>query len=420
MVAEAAGRRGREAFVLAGYRLLGDRGFEGLTVAALCQRVGATKGSFYHHFLDLDGFVEVLAARWRAWSLDLFAGIDAEPDARRRLELCANASFPIMKPGAAAMRAWAGANPVVEAAMIDPHRAGLALSSRAVADHAGDEDTGLVLAATTVVLSIGMLHRHRPVDREHWLQILAEDYRRLGVGGEVRRVHGRPHLVVHRACRTPRPVTAPGDVSGWSIDVPAAKDLSGGGGVARDYFAAAWEGLAREGPEAVTSRALAGRLGLTKGSFVHHFGSMPAFQQALAEDWEQRQFDRLAGCEGERSPRRRLELLLADLLIRPDRAAIVWRAWGHTNPVVGQAIRRVDAGLERALAATLHRLTGDPDVGALAEMTVAFGLGLHRWYPPLAPELVVRVALEWMHRLLGVDAGVSGESGRPTLQLSRA
>lgn len=41
-----------------------------MSVAELCQTVGRTKGSFYHHFEDHQHFVEELVANWRQENLD--------------------------------------------------------------------------------------------------------------------------------------------------------------------------------------------------------------------------------------------------------------------------------------------------------------------------------------------------------------
>jgi hypothetical protein len=109
---------------------------------------------------------------------------------------------------------------------------------------------------------------------------------------------------------------------------------------------------------------------------------MPEFQKAFAPDWEHAQDGRISVALAERNPWRRLELLLSDVLIPPDRSSVVWRSWGHTNPVVGVALRRAEEAFEHALTTTLAQLTDDGDRRLLAKLTVAFALGLHRARPP--------------------------------------
>jgi AcrR family transcriptional regulator len=130
---------------------------------------------------------------------------------------------------------------------------------------------------------------------------------------------------------------------------------------------------------------LAQRLGLTKGSFHHHFGALPDFVQELAAEWEQAQSGSVDECLAQRNPWRRLERLHADLLIGPGVAETAWRARGHSSPVVAGAVRRIDEHRERALAATLAAIADIADPGVRARMTYGVARGLHNWYPPPEP-----------------------------------
>lgn len=59
------GRRTSPAeWCAAGLALLRDEGIGALTVERLCAALGKTKGSFYHHFRNLDAFLHALLARW--------------------------------------------------------------------------------------------------------------------------------------------------------------------------------------------------------------------------------------------------------------------------------------------------------------------------------------------------------------------
>lgn len=52
----------RIPWLRAGYTLFGLHGDAGLKMETLAQKAGISKSSFYHHFVDLDGFVEQLLA----------------------------------------------------------------------------------------------------------------------------------------------------------------------------------------------------------------------------------------------------------------------------------------------------------------------------------------------------------------------
>ncbi|MBX2803745.1 MAG: TetR/AcrR family transcriptional regulator [Myxococcales bacterium] len=73
----------REDWLELGLRVLGDRGPDGLTVRALCEAAGRTRGSLYHHFADHDALLSALVEHWA--QRDTQALIDAvgtEGDAR--------------------------------------------------------------------------------------------------------------------------------------------------------------------------------------------------------------------------------------------------------------------------------------------------------------------------------------------------
>jgi AcrR family transcriptional regulator len=50
----------KQPWILAGYELFAKEGLHGLQVEAIARKVGKSKSSFYHHFVDIDIFVDVL------------------------------------------------------------------------------------------------------------------------------------------------------------------------------------------------------------------------------------------------------------------------------------------------------------------------------------------------------------------------
>lgn len=61
-----ARRFGKTDWLDLGLRALGDEGPSGLTVESLCERASRTRGSFYHHFPDMNDFLTRLVAHWHA------------------------------------------------------------------------------------------------------------------------------------------------------------------------------------------------------------------------------------------------------------------------------------------------------------------------------------------------------------------
>jgi AcrR family transcriptional regulator len=421
-----AGVRDREAFFCAAYELLAERGCTGLTIAAMCERLRVTKGSFYHHFEDMPAFVAAFAQRWQTYFVGFFDSFAQVPDARRRLAACANNAGASISPGVRSVLAWARTNQAIADAVGEVYRSVWALSAGSFTDWAGDSDTGAVLGPMANSVAIGAQSRPRVLSAERWILWCAAIYEGLGVTGGVIRVEGRPCLQVHSWRRMDTVATSAGDVADLvdAIGIVPGADawtrLGTASGSRDRYFGAAGELLAAQGSDGLTVAAMVDRLELTKGSFHHHFGALPDFVTELAAAWAAAELHRVEELLAERNPWRRLELLHADLLVGPTQAAVAWRAWSHSNPSVASAVRAVDERRERALALTLARIRGTCDERFLAEMTYSMSLGLHAWQPSLDRGVIARAAIEWMRRMLDIEAEVVTAAGVPTLALRAA
>lgn len=158
------------------------------------------------------------------------------------------------------------------------------------------------------------------------------------------------------------------------------------------------EVLAEDGATAVRIDRLASRLGLSKGSFYHHFPGISAYRLDLLAHYEQRctlrYIDQVEAHE-DLSPRQKLALLqsavLADDRDGPE-LEIAIRAWSAQDDDVRATQERVDA----TRVAYLHRLwegiTGDAARAAdLAQLTYLVLVGAHHVVPALAATDVARL-----------------------------
>jgi AcrR family transcriptional regulator len=58
-----------EDWLQAGYTVLAEQGVRALKVERLCQHLGVTRGSFYWHFENMDGYRAALVESWiRSWN----------------------------------------------------------------------------------------------------------------------------------------------------------------------------------------------------------------------------------------------------------------------------------------------------------------------------------------------------------------
>ena len=115
--------------------------------------------------------------------------------------------------------------------------------------------------------------------------------------------------------------------------------------------------LAEEGIAAVRIDRIAFRVGLSKGSFFHHFANAAAFRSAILDEWRARATAQLRDAP---SGGDLVELAgrIDDLLdIELDGAV---RAWASHDPEAAAAVQDVDRVRLRALEAAWRDIVADP------------------------------------------------------------
>ncbi|HEY4567991.1 MAG TPA: TetR/AcrR family transcriptional regulator [Kribbella sp.] len=155
-----------------------------------------------------------------------------------------------------------------------------------------------------------------------------------------------------------------------------------------EWLDAGLELLAAEGAPAVTIERLTGQLGVTKGSYYHHFKSAAGFKTALLEYFETKFTTRLIDAV-ERTPdvepaaklRRLLDLVLSD----PDNAAleIAVRAWALQDAEVRAAQERVDRARTEYLKQLCRGLGAAVDPDRFAQLLYLILIGAEQVLPPI-------------------------------------
>jgi AcrR family transcriptional regulator len=99
----------------AALQLIAEKGLGRLTVGALADRLGVTKGSFYWHFKGRAGLLAAALAQWeQRTTTEAIRGLEAVADHRRRLELMLDAaSRPPRSRSLYAALAEAAEDPIV-------------------------------------------------------------------------------------------------------------------------------------------------------------------------------------------------------------------------------------------------------------------------------------------------------------------
>lgn len=109
------GRFSRSDYFAAGMAILAEQGPRKLTTTNVCSRIGATRGSFYHHFASGPAFVAALIAHWET---DVYSRASEATSAASRDHVAALKSAGISAQHRAerAIRGWAYEDPRVAAA----------------------------------------------------------------------------------------------------------------------------------------------------------------------------------------------------------------------------------------------------------------------------------------------------------------
>ena len=160
--------------------------------------------------------------------------------------------------------------------------------------------------------------------------------------------------------------------------------------------------LAEEGSAGLRIDRLAARLGLTKGSFFHHFAGAAAYRTALLEYYEVRTlgaltealdarpeegtFATLAWLTGLVSEYEGTDARGAGAIRRPELDLAV-RAWASSDPDARTAQARIDAAVIDALQSTWRPVV-ESDAAARTAALVPYlvSLGASVTVPPISPQ----------------------------------
>jgi AcrR family transcriptional regulator len=157
----------RSAYFSAAFSLLEERGHNGLTVAALCQRLGVTKGSFYHHFRDFSAFVEALLEHWAAeHATRLIRLSESASDTAEQFEILRGIAVTLPHGAEAAIRAWSWSDDRVAATQRLVDDARLAHLTEACLGAGLPPSRARLMAKISLSVLIGMQQLERPAQSE--------------------------------------------------------------------------------------------------------------------------------------------------------------------------------------------------------------------------------------------------------------
>lgn len=151
--------------------------------------------------------------------------------------------------------------------------------------------------------------------------------------------------------------------------------------------------LAEQGAAALTIDGLTARLGVTKGSFYHHFGSQQGYIDALLEFYESEgTLNVIAVTDAEPDARARLRRLLEITTEGPLQLEVAFRAWALQNAQAREVQARIDAQRIAYLVDLCADVTGSASQAeSLAQLLYTIYIGSQQVIPPLEPAAVQRL-----------------------------
>lgn len=159
--------RTRDDYFEAGLRLMADGGTGAVTIARLCEALTVTKGSFYHHFKNIDDYRLQLLKHWAVVREGQIAEALALADTPlKRTVAMREHSLGLPHEAEVAIRAWSRRDGTVEGIQqrVDAER------ERAIAEAYAatgvPADVATLLGRVAVSVLIGAQHRSRPADRQ--------------------------------------------------------------------------------------------------------------------------------------------------------------------------------------------------------------------------------------------------------------
>ncbi|MGG7100011.1 TetR/AcrR family transcriptional regulator [Rhodococcus sp. 24CO] len=176
-----------------------------------------------------------------------------------------------------------------------------------------------------------------------------------------------------------------------------------------DFFRAGLDLLREHGSSNVTAVALCERLGVTRGSFYHHFASFEEYLEGLLDYWaDYFTWSRRQILERERELARRSDVFIGLAIELPHDLENAIRAWATIHPAVREAVRKVEATRVAYIEHSLRRAGCDADTATLyAQLAHSSFIGLEAKGIADDEKLIRRIfeEIEWaVSRRIGMDS----------------
>lgn len=156
--------------------------------------------------------------------------------------------------------------------------------------------------------------------------------------------------------------------------------------------------LGSEGEAAITIERMSKELGVTKGSFYHHFKNIRDYKQQLLAAWQADTENIISTMRGHPDLPGRLYAFLEQIAKRNPRIETSVRAWGVAEHWVGAYVARVDRARYEVLQEVISRYVPNPQrADAAVYLIYATTLGFLYIQPAPSMKMIKRVLDEFIY-----------------------
>lgn len=174
----------------------------------------------------------------------------------------------------------------------------------------------------------------------------------------------------------------------------------------QDWLKQGLKTLGSQGLPGLTIDNLAGKMGLTKGSFYHHFKNGHDFEDQLVAFWAEQYLSTASAPPLEAGdPLALLDTIMAESFAPATEPEIAIRAWAYQDERVRAHVERVDAVRRLFLQKVFEQLNADPaQASRMADMLFSILIGSLSALPRLPVERVMALYAEFK-RLYDLETG---------------
>jgi len=178
----------------------------------------------------------------------------------------------------------------------------------------------------------------------------------------------------------------------------------------RDWFEEGLRILASHGAHGLTIDLLTASLGVTKGSFYHHFENYQDYKQKLLDFYlEEGTFEVIKLTEQANTPLEKFDRLMAVTVSYPPALEIAVRAWALQDELVQTYQERIDSQRLAYLREIAYELTNDQTQALLmAQLICTIYVGSQHILPPIQGKGLERLYQEF-NRLYALARKASSE-----------